>query len=110
MGVKVLGITREPVLCADLGKLAWPVGQDQRAAFVIQPGIKRAVRVVHARAHKPPPGKLVISRGVKAKSTPEPRKCIDWTRNRRTGNKRRLVLLSPDEFTAQIKRFVNGSS
>src|SRR6266704_2863901 len=109
MGVKVLGIAREPVLCADLGKLAWPIRQDQRATFVIQPGIKRAVRVVHARAHKPPPGKLVISRGVEAEGTLEPRKCIDWARNRRTSSERRLVLLSPDEFTTQIKRLVNGT-
>src|SRR6266700_37159 len=108
MRVKVLRIARKPVLSADLGELAWPVGQNQGAAFVIQPGIKRAIRVVYARAHKPPPGKLVIGRGIKAEGALEPCKRIDRAGDGRAGGKRRLVLLPPDKLAAQIKRLVDG--
>ena len=65
--VILISITGEPVLAANLRKLARPVGQDHGASLIIQMGVERAIRSIGARSYEPAPCELVIARNIEAK-------------------------------------------
>ena len=53
---QMLGVAGAPQLPADLAEFARPVGQDQRAASILQGGVVIPLGLVESRAEKPPPG------------------------------------------------------
>src|SRR5258708_32986546 len=103
MRINVARVTCESILSADLCELAGPISQYHRATFVVQAGIKGAVRVIHASAHKPSPGDLVVGRGVQAECPLESCHGVGRTGDGRAGGQRRLVLRPPDELAAHDK-------
>src|SRR5262249_11225290 len=100
-------ILRSLVLGANLRELAGPVGQHNRAAVIVEMGIKRPVGVVVAGPYKPPPRKLVVTGGVVTERPLEPGSEEHGTNWGDADVRRGLVLLTPDEFAARRERAVN---
>src|SRR6266849_4872677 len=109
MSVKLASIAREPVLTANLRKLARPIGQHQRPSLVIQVGVECSIRFINPASHKPPAGKLEVTGSIEAERALEPSRGVRGTGNRLAWQQQGLVLLAPDELAARDKRFVNGT-
>src|SRR5579859_2572451 len=109
MRVKVLGVTRKPILAAELRKFAGPVRQHKRPALIGQRGVKGPVRLIDSSADKPAPGKLIIARCVKSESALKTSPHERRTYNRCAGCDVGLVLLPPDKLAARNKRVVDRS-
>src|SRR5947209_14341917 len=107
MRVKVLRVTRKPILATELRELAGPVRQHKRTALICQSRVKRPVRLVHTTADKPAPGKLIIARCVKTEGALKASPHKSRTGNCGAGRDVRLVLLPPDELTTRDKRMID---
>src|SRR3977135_2616089 len=94
MNVKI-SVASKLILSADLAELARPVGQDRGKTFVNQIRVLSFTRAIVAAANEPPPGQLIVTRSIEAKSA-----LFRW----------KLLSLTPDPLSSSHKGVVDRAS
>src|SRR4029077_12737683 len=94
MNVKV-SIASKLILSANLAELARPIGKDRGKTLVNEIGVLSFSRAIVASANEPPPGQLIVSGSIEAKSA-----LFRW----------KLLALTPDQLSSSHKRVVDRPS